>query len=240
MKPLMSWPEVRSQEANPSERRPLSDEVYEALVSDLISLRLPPGRRLSVDALARHLGVSQTPIRAALIRLESEGLVVKKHNSGFSVAPLPSGKDFHEAYRLRTLLEPEAASLAAENARRDDVSRLEELCLKMEQLVIDNTEGNYGRFAMLDGEFHGRIAMIGDNELLRHTLDTLHAHMHLFRLQYHASVAQEAVKEHLAILEAIRMRDPEGARAAMAAHIVASHERMRPCYEKLDIRAAQE
>ncbi|WP_269499898.1 GntR family transcriptional regulator [Castellaniella sp. S9] len=233
MNPLITASEQPASQTPPHERRPLSDEVYETLVTELISLRLPPGERLSVDALARQLGVSQTPIRAALIRLETEGLVVKKHNTGFSVAPLPAGKRFQEVYVLRSLLEPEAAALAADNARRDDVRKLQALCDKMEQLVTDDTEGNYGRFAMLDGQFHAHIALVGDNELLKHTLDTLHAHMHLFRLRYHASVAEEAVKEHLAILEGITKRDPDAARAAMATHIAASHERMKPCFQQL-------
>ncbi len=233
MKPLISIVDPPPQDNAAQERRPLSDEVYETLVTELISLRLPPGERLSVDALARQLGVSQTPIRAALIRLESEGLVVKKHNTGFSVAPLPGGKHFQEVYGMRALLEPEAASLAAEEARRDDIVQLRALCDNMEQLVNDDTEGNYGRFAVLDGQFHAHIALIGGNELLRHTLETLHSHMHLFRLRYHASVAEEAIKEHLAILEGIANRDPDAARRAMAAHIAASSERMKPRYQQL-------
>src|SRR5690606_18479886 len=114
-----------------------------------------------------------------------------------------SGKHFQEVYTLRTLLEPTAAALAADNARRVDIDRLQALCDKMEKLVHDDTEGNYGRFAVLDGQFHAHIAQLSDNELLRHTLETLHAHMHLFRLRYHASVAEEALKEHLAILKGI-------------------------------------
>src|SRR5690606_25151176 len=110
---------------------------------------------------------------------------------------------------MRTLLEPSAAALAADNARRDDIVQLQALCDNMAQLVDDDTEGNYGRFAVLDGQFHAHIAQISDNELLRHTLGTLHAHMHLFRLRYHASVAEEAVKEHLAILKGIENRDPD-------------------------------
>ena len=233
MNPLISAPDPVALRNAQQERRPLSDEVYEALVTELIALRLPPGKRLSVDALARQLGVSQTPVRAALIRLEAEGLVVKKHNAGFSVAPLPSGKHFQEVYLMRALLEPEAASLAADNARRDDIVRLKALCDNMQQLVDDDTQGNYGRFAVLDGQFHAHIAQVGGNELLRHTLDALHAHMHLFRLRYHVSVAEEAVKEHLAILEGITNRDPDTARVAMAAHIAASRERMKPCYQQL-------
>jgi len=214
-------------------KRPLSDDVYESLISKLISLEIPPGSRLTVDKLAREYGVSQTPVRAALIRLMSEGLIISKHNSGFWAAPIPTEKYYSDTYQIRYLLEPEAAALAAENARADDVRRLQELCAKMEQLVIDDTKKNYGRFAMLDDAFHEEIIKLSGNELMHQLLDTLHAHMHLFRLRYHASVAEEAIEEHKKIVEAILYRDAEAARSAMAAHILSSRERMVPYYSVL-------
>lgn len=218
--------------------RPLSDGVYDMLISALVSLGIPPGGRLSVDALARQFGVSQTPIRAALIRLQTEGLVVRKHNAGFCASPLPTQKQFSETYLMRSLLEPEAAAQAAINSRGHDVQKLEELCEKMQCQVDDDTERNYGRFAMLDREFHAHIVEISDNELMRHILDNLHAHMHLFRLRYHASVAQEAIKEHIHIVEGIRQRDPIAARSAMAEHISASRKRMEPYYQRLSANDA--
>lgn len=214
-------------------KRSLSDEVYEALISQLVSLEVPPGSRLTVDTLARQFGVSQTPVRGALIRLQTEGLIVGKHNSGFWVAPIPTEKYFSETYLVRALLEPEAAALAAENARGSDVYRLEDLCGKMEHLVHEDTKKNYGRFAMLDDAFHAAIIEISDNEIMRHVLEGLHAHMHLFRLRYHASVAEEAIGEHKAIVDGIRDRNAPAARSAMARHISASRERMMPYYQRL-------
>ncbi len=211
-------------------KRSLSDDVYESLISKLVSLEIPPGSRLTVDTLARNFGVSQTPVRAALIRLQTEGLIVGKHNAGFSVAPIPSEKHFSETYQIRQLLEPEAAAMAAENARADDVRQLRSLCSQMEQLVLDDTKKNYGRFAMLDDAFHSALVTLSENELMKHLLETLHAHMHLFRLRYHASVAEEAINEHKAIVDAIQNRDAEVARLAMAAHILSSRNRMMPFY----------
>lgn len=211
----------------------LSDGVYERLVTELIALRLPPDAHLSVDALAKRFEVSQTPVRAALIRLAAEGLVVRKHNTGFSVAPLPSGKDFQEIYVMRELLEPAAAALAASNARLDDVKVLQDMCRCMQQLAVADTEGNYGRFAVLDGQFHARIAQISDNRHIQRALNVLHAHMHLFRLQYHVAVACDAIDEHLAVLDGIERRNADVARTAMARHIAASRARMASVYEKL-------
>lgn len=222
-----------SGESDDSRDRPLSDAVYERLVTELISLELAPGGRLSVDALARHYAVSQTPIRAALIRLQTEGLVIRKHNSGFWAAPLPSGRQFGEIHVLRRLLEPEAAARAAENARSEDVRRLEDLCVAMEQLVHEGAQENYGRFALLDGKFHNAIATLSGNETLRHTLETLHAHMHLFRLRHHTSVAEEALAEHRLVLDGIHDRDAHAAQIAMEKHVTAAHHRMESYYHRL-------
>lgn len=217
-----------------TERHSLGDDVYEALLADLIALRIPPGERLSVDALARDFNVSQTPVRAALIRLESEGLVIKRFNSGYSVAPLPSGSHFRDVYAVRLLLEPEAAALAAQNVDEESLRQLRALCHDMTALAEADTEVSYGRFAILDGQFHALIATLCGNGVIVQTLERLYAHMNLFRLRYHSTVTSEAVKEHLVILSAIERRDSVAARAAMATHITSSCERIEPFYRHLD------
>lgn len=232
MKPLREKSEPSY--ITPIHRSSLSEDVYEALVSHLISLRVRPGERLSVDALARQFGVSQTPIRAALIRLETEGLVVNKFNSGYSAAPIPSGSHFRDIYALRLLLEPEAAFLATGHMTKDGLTQLDELCESMARLVEDDTHANYGRFALLDGQFHALLASLCGNQVLADTLHGFYAHMNLFRLRYHSTVAEEAIKEHLAIMEAMRNGDAQAAKAAMAAHIAASRDRMEPYYETME------
>ncbi len=216
-----------------AERHSLEDDVYEALVSDLIALRFPPDARLSVDALARDFNVSQTPVRAALIRLESEGLVIKRFNSGYSVAPLPSGTHFRDVYATRLLLEAETAALAARNVNDESLKTLQALCNDMSRLADADGESGYGRFAILDGQFHALISELAGNAVITQTLLRLYSHMNLFRLRYHSTVTSEAVKEHLAILSAIEKRDSDAARAAMAAHITSSCERMEPYYRHL-------
>src|SRR5690625_610210 len=68
----------------------ITEQIYDTLLTDLISLKIPPGTRIAVDALVRRFAVSQTPIRAALIKLEAEGLVVRTRNVGYSAAPMRS------------------------------------------------------------------------------------------------------------------------------------------------------
>jgi len=231
---VLSMIEPDTIRASIAQRHSIGDDVYEALVSDLIALRIPPGERMSVDALAREFNVSQTPIRAALIRLESEGLVVKKFNSGYSAAPMPSSSRFRDVYAMRLIIEPEATFLATNRIDKETCSELRILCKEMTAFVAQDAQANYGRFAILDGQFHALIAKTCGNEVIAETLDRLYSHMHLFRLRYHSTVAEEAIKEHLAILKAIDERDALGARQAMAAHISASRARMEPFYQRLD------
>ena len=211
-------------------RRALGDEVYESLLSQLISLTIAPGSRIAVDALVRELGVSQTPIRAALIRLENEGLVVKTHNVGYSAAPMPTRSHFKQIYDMRMLLEPYAAAQAAK--LMDDAARAKMRALAecMDQPASSNAHLAYGKFALQDAKFHSWIAACSGNELVAETLARLHAHTHLFRLRFHSRVTEEAIQEHARIVQALSARDAQGSHDAMADHIERSRERMTPFF----------
>jgi DNA-binding GntR family transcriptional regulator len=213
---------------------PLGQRVYEALLAQLISLQIAPGSRISVDGLVRELDVSQTPIRAALIRLESEGLVLKTHNVGFSAAPLPTRARFEEIFDLRMLLEPYVAARAASRLDTAQKRQLRALAEGMASADGNDAKLAYGRFARHDADFHAWIAARGDNELAADTLGRLHAHMHLFRLRFHSRVTREAIKEHAAIVEALLAGDPQLTDAAMRSHITRSRERMAPYFGTLD------
>jgi DNA-binding GntR family transcriptional regulator len=123
---------------------PLGDRVYETL----LSLKIAPGTRIAIDALVRDLGVSQTPIRAALIRLESEGLVLKTHNVGFSAAPMPSRQRFEEIYDMRLLLEPYMAARAAKRLSSEQRKELAQLAEEMSALSRDSSKLAYSKFAV--------------------------------------------------------------------------------------------
>src|ERR1700748_161527 len=103
-------------------RSVLADEIYEILKSKLMDNVVEPGGRLSIDGLSRDLKVSPTPIREALARLESDGLVVKKAPHGYTAASLLDAASFEELFKMRLLLEPACASWAAEAAQRDQIS----------------------------------------------------------------------------------------------------------------------
>jgi DNA-binding GntR family transcriptional regulator len=212
----------------------IGDRVYDALLSRLISLRIPPGSRIAIDALVREFGVSQTPIRAALIRLESEGLVQKVHNVGYSAAPMPTRRHFEDMFDMRLLLEPYMAFRAAGRITPETRNELEALARAMTDLTRSDAKLAYGKFALLDAKFHACIASQSENDLAAEALNRLYAHTHMFRLRFHSQVTEEAILEHAQILAALSGGDADGARSAMIDHISASRARMAPFFESID------
>ena len=208
----------------------LGEEVYNAIYGQLMSRQIAPGGRISVDRLVRELGVSQTPIREALSRLEAQGLVVKTHLVGFSAAEQLDRARLDQLYELRLLLEPFAARRAAQLMSAEARAALGKLAEEMRASEIDPPAEGYQRFARLDSDFHDLIAQGSGNELVRETLANLHTHVHLFRLFYHARVTKDAVEEHQGIIEALAAGDATAAQAAMRHHLERSRARFTQAF----------
>ena len=208
------------------------DGVYDNIYHRLMSLEIAPGARIPIDVLAREIGVSQTPVREALSRLEREGLVRKEHLIGYSAAPQWTRKQFEDLYVFRLLLEPEAARLAVHNMTPEALTLLENSAADMghgDAPVDRNTR--YSRFARADAQFHDDIMRIAGNEVIRSTLFNQHVHLHIFRLMFHTRVTQEALEEHESLLAAFRAGDAEAAFAAMHQHIERSRDRLLSAFE---------
>jgi len=215
-------------------QRPISlaDEVYETIFSQLMALRIAPGARITVDNMARELGVSQTPIREALGRLEGEGLVQKTHLIGFSAAPQISARQFAELYELRLLVEPHATRRAVAQLTEDSLSTLTEAAGVMARRAKTGDErARYSQFARQDAVFHDLILQSAGNELIRETLAHQHVHFHIFRLMFHSRVTEEALEEHEAIIAAFEARNADAAEQAMRTHIERSRDRLLPVFE---------
>lgn len=216
-------------------QRPISlaNEVYETIFSQLMALKIAPGSRITVDNLARELGVSQTPIREALGRLEGEGLVHKTHLIGFSAAPQISAGKFGELYELRLLLEPNAARRAVAEMTDETLSALTEAAGVMGRRAKSGDErARYSQFARQDAVFHDLILQCAGNELVRETLAHQHTHFHIFRLMFHSRVTEEALEEHEAIIAAFETRDAAAAETAMRLHIERSRDRLLPVFDE--------
>jgi DNA-binding GntR family transcriptional regulator len=199
----------------------LAEEVYRRIRADIMSLRLPPDTRVSVDNLARELGVSQTPIREALSMLEANGLVSKRHFAGYATSPRMDRAQLDELFEFRLLIEPHAARKAAQSMRDAD----------MAMLASGEGAASHDAFADIDTEFHKLIAQGAGNHLIADSLARLHIHVHIFRSCFRSEIAEEAVHEHDGVIAAIRGRDGAAAEAAMRRHIERSYRRLRDFIE---------
>ena len=221
--PAAPPPLSRGQIARPSG---LVENVYARIRDDIMSLKIPPNARISVDSLVRELGVSQTPIREALSMLEANGLVTKQRFVGYCAAPTLNRKQFEDLYEIRLLVEPYGARRAAEKIGDRELVDLCGLALHMSPDRANESRGAYDLFAEQDSEFHTRIARGSGNELIVESLARLHTHLHIFRLRFHPEITKEAYAEHALITRALQRRNPDEAEAAMRSHIKKSYERL--------------
>ncbi|WP_374008117.1 GntR family transcriptional regulator [Leifsonia sp. LS-T14] len=212
-------------------RRALADDVYDAVLGLLMDQVIEPGSRASIDGIARQLNVSPTPVREALARLESEGLVVKKALKGYTAAPLLDSDGLRQLFEMRRLLEPYAARNAAGELNADTLQQLEDLCEAMHRSGQAAHTGedrfkDYKDFANQDAEFHRLIAEHSGNDLLADAIGRLRSHMHQYRIYFTHGVVDETSGEHEAVLEALRSGKPASAERAMLDHITKSYARI--------------
>ena len=221
---------VVSPQAN--RRGRMADEGYETLLHQLMAKRSVPDSRVTIDALARELGVSQTPIRDALNRMEADGLVVRVPHSGYRIPPQLTRERFEDMVELRLLLEPAAARHAAERATAEQVADLRRMLDDMADLVRGDGHLAYGTFGLRDAAFHDLVAECAGNQLIREALARLHTHVHLFRLVFDTQVTYRAMSEHEEVLTAVAARDPDAASYAMRQHILLSRDRFRRLFDE--------
>ena len=139
------------------EIRSVVDQVHEELLQRIVGGELPPGSRLRQEALAEELGVSRTPLREALARLVSEGLVDFAPNRGATVARRDFG-DMEQAWRARLVLEPGAARLAAERRDPEEIALMREIVGRQRD-VADDVTASFG----LNRDFHLALVAAGGN-----------------------------------------------------------------------------
>ena len=176
-----------------------------------------PGEELKEATLGKQLGVSRTPVREALRQLDLEGLVEIAPNRGAKVIGI-SRKDVEDIYHMRARLEGLAARKAAEQIKEEELAELEEVIL-LSEFHVKKPESK--QMVRLDGRFHEIMYRASGSRMLEHVLtDFLHyvkmARSHSVKTEHRA---QESVKEHKRILEAIRQRDGDLAEQLANEHI---------------------
>ncbi|WP_433832943.1 GntR family transcriptional regulator [Actinoplanes sp. CA-015351] len=205
-------------------RSTLSEDVYETLRSAVLEHSLAPGDRLNIDGLARELEVSPTPVREALARLESEGLVRKRALAGYTVSPLLTREEFADLFDMRLLLECAAARRAAAHATEAQRSSL---VAQAGGTVLDNGDEKawHAAFTAQDAQLHRLVVQSSGSPLLLEAFTRLHAHLHLHRRYFPYSHTAVTHQEHRDLAEAIANRDAERAEATMRQHLRQARDR---------------
>jgi DNA-binding GntR family transcriptional regulator len=186
---------------------------------------MAPGQRLVEEELAEQFGVTRGGIRAALIDLTAEGLVERIRNRGARVRVV-TVEEAVAITECRMVLEGLCAAKAAERATDEQLAELESLGEAMTKAVA---AGEPLTYSALDHDLHARVRDISGQRPAVELLERLNAQLvrHRFQLALRPGRPQKSLGEHLALIEAIRARDPEAAQAAAHAHLAGVIEALR-------------
>lgn len=193
------------------------ERVYVQIRERILSGEYAKDEELRETSVGEDLGVSRTPVREALRQLELEGLVQIVPNKGAHVVGI-SKKDVHDIYVMRSYLEGLAARWATEHIDQERLNEMEEVILLSEfNLNREKSE----QVVRLDSKFHTLLYEASDSRMLNHVLGDYHKFVQSARASSVATKkrAIESVKEHKAILEAMKAGDADRAEALANEHI---------------------
>ncbi|HEY0832405.1 MAG TPA: GntR family transcriptional regulator [Azospirillum sp.] len=207
---------------------PPRETAYQALRAGIIGGRYPAGSPLREITLAAEIGVSRTPIREALRRLDAEGLVDLVPNYGATVCAW-TPRDFEEIFELRALLESHAAARAATRITAAGIEALAELCDGMDAAAQGGRPDRLDRIADLNDRFHKGLLSAAESRRLADLLASL-VEMPLVLRTYHRYSEDElrrSLGHHREIVAALRAGDGVWAASVMRAHVLAAQAALR-------------
>ncbi|MFD2333046.1 GntR family transcriptional regulator [Cohnella sp. GCM10020058] len=207
----------------------LADELYALLKKRILSHEMSAGDKINIDKLARDLGVSNIPIREALSRLSSEGLVSVVPFKGMFVAAM-NAKDIDEIFEIRLSLETLALRKAAARIPKDQLRRiLAETTAAKEEAGAN--QGSASRMFKMNEGLHGTILAFADNENLQRMVVSLieRIYRYLNLLNFTIAIADER-EEHVRILNALLTDDTDEATAALERHLQRARQRLRDSF----------
>ena len=212
----------------------LIDTVYSQLRDKIVDRTIAPGTKLSEPSLTRILGVSRTPIREVLRRLEAEGFVTSTPHKGFVVNTICLG-DIDKIYTIKISLEGLAGRLATSNISQDPnkVKTLQALCKEMEACFKTRDAGAY---VALNDKFHSFVSHSCGNEWLIKILDQLSSQVNRFIVKslHVPGRMEKSVREHREIVGRVMEGDSAGVERAISTHFKkASEDLKREFIEKI-------
>ncbi len=202
----------------------LTDWAYERIKGSILNLDYVPGAQLQIERLSDLLGISRTPIREALLRLEQDGLVRVAPRVGYFVSDV-SRRDLEELYEIRELLESRAIKQSVENMTDDDLDRIDQL-LEASAAAVD--ENNIDRFLEIEIDFHNFLTYHSGNQRLISILESFQDLTYRWRkLSLRSAESPKlSLVEHEVIADAVRNRDGELASRLMSEHICKARDRI--------------
>ena len=202
---------------NMDEYLPLRDVVFNTLRQSILKGTLKPGQRLMEIHLAKQLGVSRTPVREAIRKLELEGLVVTLPRKGAEVAQITE-KDLKDVVEVRCALEELAVKLACQRITTAQIVQLKETVKEFEHIM---KSGDVTALAEIDVKFHDIIFAATDNQRLMQMINNLREQMYRYRLEHLKDVKEHEllIKEHELIISALQKKDIKKAKETMVYHI---------------------
>lgn len=197
--------------------RPLREIVYEELKMQILTGKISPGARMMEVELAEDMGVSRTPVREAIRKLEKEGLVTIEPRRGAYASKI-SEKDMVDILEVRQDMEGLAAYLASSRMSQDQMKQLEEISEEYDKAV---KAGNMTDMIKYDSAFHNLIVESCNNSILMMMINQLQELVLRFRYIYYDNFkrAEKMPEEHRIIMDAIREGRSGEAREAADAHI---------------------
>lgn len=210
-------PTLGSPRPEPPAKQPAADRVYGHVKKGVLERRYAGGTLLTEGELAEAVGVSRTPVREALLRLEVEGLIRLYPKKGALVLPV-SAQEIADVVETRQLVEAHAARKAVP-APPGLIERLEELLAQQKQQAL---EGDFAAAAVSDRCFHAEIVRSGGNEILSRLYDQLRdrqLRMGVAVMHAHPDRIAKTLAEHEELLAALRAGDAEAAVAVVHRHV---------------------
>ncbi|MEV6984121.1 GntR family transcriptional regulator [Sphaerisporangium sp. NPDC051017] len=195
----------------------LTERAVQVIRRAITTGDLIPGKLYSVHQLSKDLGVSRSPVRDALLRLEETGMVRFERNRGFRIV-LPGARELAEIFGVRLALEVPAAAMAARRATDEQIAAMSEELESMRAAAADDDEPT---FMLHDQQFHSGLLAAAGNEYARGVIDNIRIATRMVgtsTVKNQRSLA-EVILEHEPILEAVAKRDERAAISAMSRHL---------------------
>ncbi len=208
----------------------LRDNLYESIRNEIIGCRLSPGEELREQDLAERFKVSRQPVREALLRLESEGLILVRARQGYQVKPI-SLRDARDLFRFRLALEPACLAEAIETATAAEMAALD----AFRSFEVGDSFIDYNR-----GFHHTLAGLSGNARMAATTCDLIDQADRLVRISLGAIKGRNPallVAEHGDIIDAVQRRDARAARKLISAHVAGAERRVLAALSRSAIQA---